>query len=210
MPPPDRLKNHLPPGIAPATIDHFSTIPLAQPTLQDPAFVPFPSSRAVTHGGRGHTLTGRTWNSPDTITELLSFRRVGRREEEEEAKEGEVEVRRFYSFGDDLNAHPGLLHGGVIATILDSSLGQAVECAFPSAGDGGEVQGGMYTVQLNVSYKKPVRTPGTVVVRAWVRGAGGEKAGRKVWAEGVVEGDGWVVHARGEGLWVRGSGMGKL
>lgn len=60
----------------------------------------------------------------------------------------------------------------------------------------------LYTVQLNVTYRRPVRTPGVVVVRAWVEKV--EKGGRKVWAKGRVEGKDGVVHAEGEGLWVRG------
>lgn len=204
----DLIKD-LPQGVTPSTIQHFSRIPLAQPTLQDPSFRPFPSSRSVTNDGRGHTLTGRTWNTPSTITEKLSFHRPS------SAPPGSAyphpedvrsEVRRFYTFGSDLNAHPDLLHGGVIATILDSSLGTAIGRAFPGAGTEG-----MFTVQLNVGYKKPVRTPGTVRVRAWAVRV--EGVGRKVWAEGVVESEGGegeaVVHARAEGLWLRGKGKGK-
>lgn len=59
----------------------------------------------------------------------------------------------------------------------------------------------LFTAQLNVAYKKPVRTPGTVMVRSWVSKI--EDGGRKVWVCGVVEGEGGVVYATAEGLWVR-------
>lgn len=109
-----------------------------------------------------------------------------------------AEVRRFYTFGTDLNAHPDLLHGGVITALLDSSLGGAVGFVLQES-----IQNGasVFTVQLNVTFKKPVKTPGTVMVRSWVTRVEGE--GRKVWAKGVIEGEGGVVHAEGEGLWVR-------
>ena len=94
-----------------------------------------------------------------------------------------------------MNAHPDLLHGGVIAAVLDSTLGNAIGRAFPDGAPS------MFTVQLNVSYKKPVKTPGTVMVRSWVMRV--EDNGRKIWAEGVIEGDAGVVHAKAEGLWMR-------
>lgn len=196
-----KRRDPLPRGILQSTVDHFSSIPIAHSTLRDPAFRIFFSSRAVTDSGRGHTLTGKTWNSPDTIQQLLSFYRPSTAPDLPLSQQGEDvrgEVRRFYTFGSDLNAHPDLLHGGVIATILDSSLGTAIGCAFPTGG------GGMFTVQPNVSYKKPVRTPGTARVRAWAVKV--EDGGRKVWAEAVVESDGdggILVNARGEGLWMR-------
>ena len=106
---------------------------------------------------------------------------------------------RFYSFGDGLNAHPGLLHGGVIACILDSSLGAAVGVTMQQHTSG---KGFIYfTIQLNTSYKKPVRTPGTVMVQSWVTKT--ESEGRKVWAKGVISSEGGVVHAEAEGLWLR-------
>lgn len=149
----------------------------------------------------------KTWNTPETITHLLSFYRAAESPsdlEEHQSEHDRAEVRRFYTFGGDLNAHPGLLHGGVMSCLLDSSLGGAVGMAMRETA----VTNTMFTVQLNVSYKKPVRTPGTVLVRCWVKNV--EAGGRKVWAEGVVEGEGGVLHARAEGLWLKGKDGGKL
>jgi acyl-coenzyme A thioesterase PaaI-like protein len=217
--------------------DHadIATHPLATPTLNDPAFKSVTMSRSLTHGGRGHTLTGKTWNTPDTIASLHSFYRFPSL-----SNTSSPELRRFYTFGSGLNAHPSTLHGGVIAVILDSSLGGAVglgvgapppSTTFSSTSSSSnspnsssspfspgsrstntsrtQRQGPRstyYTVQLNTKYEKPVRTPGTVCVRAWVVRVEGD--GRKVWAEGLVEG--WdaakgqvITHAKGEGLWVR-------
>jgi acyl-CoA thioesterase FadM len=55
------------------------------------------------------------------------------------------------------------------------------------------------TVQLNVSYKNAIRTPGTVMARSWIV----KREGRKVWVRGVVEGEGGLVHAEAEGIWVQ-------
>ena len=170
-------------------------------------------SRTVTASGRGHTLMGRTWNTPDTIDALVSFYQPSRPAATEQSTEPQptsqpearTEVRRFYAFGDALNAHPDLLHGGVVCCILDSGLGAAVGVAVgraPSSGEGEGMDTPMFTVQLNTRFRAPVKTPGVVVVRSWVEKM--ERGGRKVWAKGRVEGVDGVIHAEAEGLWVRG------
>jgi acyl-coenzyme A thioesterase PaaI-like protein len=148
------------------------------------------------------------------------------------------EIRRFYTFGTGLNAHPNLLHGGVIACILDSTMGNALILTSSKPGSReserradeksrqghrstrngggmgneklarGEMRGAWngfssyFTVQLNTKYSRPVRTPGTVMVRAWIKRI--EEGGRKIWVEGVVQGGekGEVRHASAEGLWL--------
>lgn len=192
--------------VAQSTLDHFSSLALARPTLEDPNFHVANLSRTVTDDGHGHTLMGKTWNTPTTIKHLLSLYRheltatgpsipLGEQTPEERA-----EVRRFYTFGEDLNAHPDLLHGGVIGCVLDSTLGNAIGLASRLR----RYNGPMFTVQLNVTYKKPVRTPGTIMARSWVTKI--EDGGRKVWAEGVIESLGeegeTIMHATAEGMWV--------
>jgi acyl-coenzyme A thioesterase PaaI-like protein len=170
------------------TFVHFQSIPWCAAYLEDSSFKPFYQSRFVTPGD-GHTLTGRTWNTDDTIVDLLSTYRAPTTDPNGEVRRGEV--RRFYSFGKGLNAHPGLLHGGVIATLLDSTLGSAVTMANP-----GET---LFTAQLNVTYKHPVSTPATVLVKSWVE----RKEGRKTWVKGRIESGTGVLHAEAEGMWLQ-------
>ena len=190
------------------TLQHFTTVPIAQPTLQDPTFRCLWASREVTDDGVGHTLMGKTWSTPTTIPHLASFYK---RSEGSSPLEPDVEVRRFYTLGGDLNAHPNLLHGGVIGCILDSTLGAAV-----GIGSRGVNMTSMYTVQLNVKYEKPVRTPGTICARATVKKMQDGGRNWKVWAEGVIESLGEdgevVVHSRAEGMWVgkKGTPKGKM
>lgn len=185
-----------------STLDHFRSLPISKPTLEDPEFRIYASSRRVTDKGKGHTLTGRTWNTESTIRELLSCARSSTSEASLPHPESErAEVRRFYTFGSDLNAHPDLLHGGVIAAILDSTLGNAIGVQFPS----GALR--MFTVQLNVTYKKAVPTPGTVMARSWVTKVEGE--GRKIWAAGRLEGEDGVIHAEAEGMWLKAKAKSK-
>jgi acyl-coenzyme A thioesterase PaaI-like protein len=174
-------------------LDHFKAMSWCQPTINDPDFQIISMSRTITHSGTGHTLMAGTWNTPSTIPQLLSFYRAS-------SPTQTAEVRRFYTFGGGMNAHPGLLHGGVVATILDSTMGNII-------GQELGLKGPKFTVQLNITYKNPVETPGTIMVRSWIKNV--VDGGRKVWVEGVIESerDGRaVVHAKAEGLWVGGRG----
>jgi acyl-coenzyme A thioesterase PaaI-like protein len=141
---------------------------------------------------------GKTWSTETTIPHLVS---LYKRSESASPLKPNIEVRRFYTLGGDLNAHPDLLHGGVIGCILDSTLGSAV-----GIGSRGVNMTSMYTVQLNVKYEKPVRTPGTICARAWVKEMQDGGKNWKVWAEGLIESLGedgkMVTHSRAEGMWV--------
>lgn len=109
---------------------------------------------------------------------------------------GEVrygEHRSFYAIGNGLNAVAGKMHGGVLATLLDSAMGQLINKQMPGQLD-------LFTVQLNVAYKNPVSTPGTILTRSWIT----KVEGRKIRVSAMVEGENGVVHATAEGIWLRG------
>ncbi|QDS69172.1 hypothetical protein FKW77_010560 [Venturia effusa] len=55
------------------TLAHFNAILWCRPTLLDPDFRPCDMSRTVSDEGLGHTLMAKTWNTSDTIGEMLSF-----------------------------------------------------------------------------------------------------------------------------------------
>lgn len=152
---------------------------------------------------------GKTWNTDGTIKERLTLFRRGTfassSSDDDDSSSSfplpeatRPESRRFYTFGADLNAHPHLVHGGVIACVLDSCMGSAIGFTLARRQGGGPPP--TFTVQLNIRYQKPIRTPGSVIVRSWVTKV--EDGGRKAWAEGVIESP-EGVHARAEGLWVR-------
>jgi acyl-coenzyme A thioesterase PaaI-like protein len=149
---------------------------------------------------------GKTWSTETTIPHLVSLYKRG---ESTSPLEPDIEIRRFYTLGGDLNAHPDLLHGGVISCILDSTLGSAV-----GIGSRGVNMTSMYTVQLNVKYEKPVKTPGTICARAWVKEMQDGGKNWKVWAEGLIESLGedgeMITHSKAEGMWVGKKGTGKL
>lgn len=79
-----------------------------------------------------------------------------------------------------LSGHPKTAHGGVIATLFDEAMSHTVEShlsALTPSTDSRE-RDSIYTAQLNVRYRKPVYTPGLLVIRSWCLA----RDARKFWA----------------------------
>ncbi|KAK2780997.1 hypothetical protein FQN52_004327 [Onygenales sp. PD_12] len=77
--------------------------------------------------------------------------------------------------GSDVSGHPGLVHGGLLATILDESLAR---CCFPALPNGIGV-----TANLNIDYRSPAPAGSFFVLRAETT----KVEGRKAWVEGRIE-----------------------
>lgn len=128
------------------------------------------------------------------------------------------EVSTLVVTGSGMDGHPRVLHGGIVATLLDEAIGilQTVNHEHEhrrrvregSARGGAPERGlGSFTAELVVRYKRPVLTPGPLVVAARYT----KREGRKDWiyAEVRQQGDGQgsgngeeVVCATGEALFV--------
>lgn len=97
------------------------------------------------------------------------------------------EVSTLFTLGDGVNGHPNIMHGGVVAIILDESMGILQAANFErdhlSAVAQGKKEGeltdnpGTYTAYMNVQYKHPVQTPGVLMVTARSL----KRDGRKEW-----------------------------
>ncbi len=77
--------------------------------------------------------------------------------------------------GGDLCGHPGLIHGGLLATMLDEGLARCCFAAIPN-------KVGM-TANLNINYRAPAPAGAFVVLRAKTT----KVEGRKAWVEGFIE-----------------------
>lgn len=97
--------------------------------------------------------------------------------------------------GTDMCGHPGIVHGGFLATMLDEGLARCCFAALPH-------NVGM-TATLTVNYKAPARADSYIVLRATTT----KVEGRKAWVEGRLEtlpaeGEQPVVIATAEGLFI--------
>jgi acyl-coenzyme A thioesterase PaaI-like protein len=97
--------------------------------------------------------------------------------------------------GQEVCGHPGIVHGGMLATMLDEGLAR---CCLPVLPNGIGV-----TAKLSVDYKKPVIADRYVVLRAETTKHDGRKAWVKGRLETLPEGDEEpVVLVEAEGLFI--------
>ena len=114
---------------------------------------------------RAHSLTSGALAGPGKI-EVPPLMFV-----EKEGKGGLM----LLHLGTDICGHPGLVHGGAIATLLDETLARSSFRALPN-------QIGM-TANLTINYRKPVPAGSYVLLRSKTV----KVEGRKVWVEGSLE-----------------------
>ncbi|KAI9738534.1 MAG: hypothetical protein M1818_005431 [Claussenomyces sp. TS43310] len=114
---------------------------------------------------RGHSLTGGT---------LMGYGRVVVPPFVWHEKGGRSLTSISY-LGADLCGHPGIVHGGFIAIMLDEGMASCCFAALPN-------KIGM-TASLNINYRSPVPADALVVLRAKTT----KVEGRKAWVEGRVE-----------------------
>lgn len=102
------------------------------------------------------------------------------------------ELVSLLALGRGINGHTNIAHGGLIAAILDETMGMVVTL-HQSPGMSG------YTAFINVRFRKPVPTPGSVLCRTWLER---RSSGRKLWLRGTVEDGAGGLFAEAESLWI--------
>ncbi|KAM0721062.1 hypothetical protein Q7P37_003348 [Cladosporium fusiforme] len=198
------------------TKDPFLRIPWTASLVSAPNLITrIPTSRQPKPSTNEDSLFATTLKTPSTLRSCISvYTRPS-----PDAKDI-PSVSTFLTLGSALDGHPGILHGGIVASLIDEGMGilQSVnhEREHYRAVGRGEVDGelpasglGSFTAYLNVKYLRPVRTCAAVQVVAWYV----KREGRKDWIEAEVRqnvgggeddsGEGEVVVcSRGEALFV--------
>jgi acyl-coenzyme A thioesterase PaaI-like protein len=161
--------------------------PLTQQLLQDPRYIASRPHLKIPEGLRSQNLTGGTLLGPDKIAvPPLQF----------STADGSSFVSLQY-LGPALCGHPGIVHGGLLATLLDEGLAR---CCFPALPNKVAV-----TASLNITYKAPCMAGQVVVLRAETT----KVEGRKAWVKGRLEtlvdeakGEKAIVLTEGEALFI--------
>lgn len=91
------------------------------------------------------------------------------------SEEGGKSFVSILYLGEDLCGHPGIVHGGLLATLLDEGLAR---CCFPALPNKIAM-----TANLTVNYRKPSPAGNYFVLRAKTV----KVDGRKAWVEGHIE-----------------------
>ncbi|KAI9839073.1 MAG: hypothetical protein M1837_002250 [Sclerophora amabilis] len=183
------------------TLTHFGATQWCRHLLDDSAYTPVDTLSRHPKSSTEDSVFAETLSTPSTISHCLSLRRKSGIRPLLEPSNPPLEVANadpepapaelltLLTLGSGVNGHPQVAHGGVAALILDELLSFLV--GFHQARSS-------YTVSLNTTFKNPMPTPGTVLMRGWLL----RRQGRKLWARGRIESGQGLVYASAEGLWV--------
>ncbi|KKK17101.1 hypothetical protein P175DRAFT_0527460 [Aspergillus ochraceoroseus IBT 24754] len=142
---------------------HFQSIAWVSELLRDESFVTITTPSRVLKPTAEDTFFATTINSPSTIAACLTqYRRPS--PSIKPLSPGTIptdEIRIFCTLGTGLNGYPGVLHGGMVASLLDECMGLILSF---NLGGGNPGHTGPVTAYLNTKFTRPVLTPGTFVV----------------------------------------------
>ncbi|KAJ5883777.1 uncharacterized protein N7473_010663 [Penicillium subrubescens] len=196
----------------------FQSIPWISTLLKDTSFVTLTIPSRTKKPSTEDNLFSKTLNSETTLSACLSQYRPLQTTTTTKSKSTPSspqspttttstlaeELRLFFILGSDLNGYPGMLHGGIVATLLDEATGLLLSLnghvGDASIREAKHAQPGPVTAYLNTKFLRPVPTPGAILVQARMIEV---KEDRKWRVEGVIrDGDG-VVLAQAEALYIR-------
>lgn len=162
----ETLKLYSPPDEIAQEIDEFiRTHPLAQFLRADPRFTESRPHLKIPPEIRAHSLTAGTLSGANKIVVPPYIW----------SEEGGKSLVSMFYLGSDVSGHPGIVHGGLLATMLDEGLAR---CCFPALPNGIGV-----TANLTVDYRRPAPAGAFVVLRAETT----KVEGRKAWVQGRIE-----------------------
>lgn len=146
--------------------EHIRTHPLAESLRSDASYVESRPHLRLPEAVRQHSLTAGTLAGPGRIVvPPLAFC---------DDVHGKLVSLAF--LGEDLCGHVGIVHGGMLATLMDESMGRCGLAALP-----GRIG---FTARLTVDFRKPVKAGTYIVIKAEVV----KTEGRKAWVKGRIEG----------------------
>lgn len=152
-------------GFAQKVEDYIRNHPLSTSLHEDPAYVGSRPYLKIPEKLRQRNLTAGTLsNSEGIVVPPLTF-----------CNQETNSLVSIGYLGPNVSGHPGIVHGGLLATLLDEAMGRASFLVLPN-------KVGM-TANLNVNYRRPAMANSYIVIRAQVV----KSEGRKAWVEARIE-----------------------
>ncbi|KAL4766865.1 HotDog domain-containing protein [Aspergillus nidulans var. acristatus] len=187
----------------------FAESPFVKPYLSTGLYkaVPF-NAQFPAPNTTANSFFNRTINTPNTIQHAMGlihhsiFRLkprlspskadVARLEEE---MHGAPQFILLVKTGDGLNGFQDTIHGGVLASLFDESLGCCAERYRAAFCDDTEA---LYTARLDVSYRAPVPSSCIVMIKTWMR----RRDGRKWFLDAELLTEDGKVRGAAKSLWI--------
>ena len=165
--------------------------PLSQKLRAQEGIVESRPHLKIPHAMRTHSFTAGTLLGDDKLeVPPLSF--------SDQSRPLPTLVQLSY-LGSDLCGHPGIVHGGMLATLLDEGLARACFSALPNKVG--------VTANLNINYRVPCPGNSYIVLKAETTKVEGRKAWVKGWIELLDEhGESGTKIAEAEALFIEPKG----
>ena len=155
---------HTPDEVAAGINEYINNHPLSRSLRADPAWTESRPHLRYPESQRKHSLTAATLIGPGRIpVPPLVFLEEGK------------SLASISYLSTDLCGHVGIIHGGLLATLLDEGLARCGFSALPNKIG--------VTANLNINYRNPAPAGSYVVLKAETT----KVEGRKVWVKGRIE-----------------------
>lgn len=159
------------------------------------------------------TLWSQTLRAPDTIKHAimlirkdimsLEYRMPDKPTDDDNGSDWAPDVALLVQLGSQVNGFHNIVHGGILAALLDECLGSAVEtirCCL-SGSKNMTLINPLYTANLTLNYRRPAESPGVLIVEARMQ----QRQGRKWLLQGRVRGEDGRVRVDATSLWIAGA-----
>ncbi|GKT62083.1 thioesterase superfamily protein [Colletotrichum tofieldiae] len=189
-------------------VQHFLGIPWCAALLGEPGTVRDTASSRFPKPSTEDQLFSTTLHTEETIAAYLMFYKRPSSSSASPASSSSTvaadddggnlvrELRAFLTLRAGVNGYPNVSHGGIVATVLDETIGMVF---LVNKTEGLMPAESYMTAYLNVTYVRPVETPQTVLCAVEVV----RVKGRKWWIRGRIEDREGRVLAKAESLFVR-------
>ncbi|KAL7947648.1 hypothetical protein V8C42DRAFT_363952 [Trichoderma barbatum] len=211
------------------TFEHFSQFPNLISLLESPEYEPVPIWGRIRKSGGEDFFFSETIGTKSTIPHCLMLKKVvlqslakpsqlsfGTQNKSEPPAStisnilttpDTVMLLELSSPG--VCSHPSTAHGGLISTILDEAMAHTLVSHFPfTPGKVDDIRKTLFTSRLEVIFKRPVWTPGVLIVKSWCVASKGRKYWMKAQAiqlAGVNDQlqDQEEVKCEASGIWIK-------
>ena len=180
-------------------VEFFNADPWSRTWLQDARYIAVTMITRIPKATRAEEYFAKTLSTTSTIPRWLDLvnRAILAPDAIERYLSGpdEPDVVLFVSLEHGVNGFRDTTHGGVLCALLDEVQSTCVELRRRTQSSDPVT---LYTANLNVSFRRPVPTPGLAMVKAWFEG----KQGRKWRARGVIMDAEGRICAEASSLWI--------
>ncbi|KPM45393.1 hypothetical protein AK830_g1220 [Neonectria ditissima] len=187
-----------PPGFLDKELAFFNAIPWTAALLEAPdaiAFVP-PCRNPVSDAH--DQLFGCTLANDRAVKQMLCLLRAKSRAAALDPTRAITEIETLISVGDGVSGFPNVVHGGIVASLLDESMGAVFDLNVTLGKEARAFQSNNVTGALNVTYLKPVPTNSVLHITVKVE----EMNGRKTKIQCDLKDENHAVLAKCSSTWV--------